>query len=361
MFSRFLGNQHVVDALRRMLAEQRLPQTLLFAGPAGVGKATLARLLAAALSCAREGPDPCGECSHCRRILQTDLALPEFRKLVAERASLPAEKRRDNPLVVSVHPEFLCFPPDGPLAQVSIEQVRRLREYARLGPSESRRRIFLVDHADRMDLPAANSLLKTLEEPPPYLTVILTAENSYDLLPTIRSRCVPFFFAPLRPQEMTKFLANKPDARRLSAWAQGSPGRALALDVAAYESRRAAMLALLRAGAGSAGFGDLLRHTEALARDRSEKLELLLEMLYGLLHDLLRLQTGDHGLPIINEDLRQELAALGARVDFAWLDHARAALDELDDLTRRNIQKQIALEALAVKLRAHSPAYPGRG
>ena len=113
MFDSFLGNRRIVDDLKRMVAEDRLPQTLLFAGPEGVGKATLARLLAAALNCSR---GLCGKCPACRRILESDLSRPEYRKLFEERARMAPEKRRESPLVVSTHPEFLIFPPDGPLA-----------------------------------------------------------------------------------------------------------------------------------------------------------------------------------------------------------------------------------------------------
>ncbi|HYM10308.1 MAG TPA: DNA polymerase III subunit delta', partial [Bryobacterales bacterium] len=282
-----------------------------------------------------------------------DLWLEEYQKLFEERARLAPEKRRESPLVVSTHPDFLTFPPDGPLAQISIEQVRKLKEYAQFGPVEGRRRLFLVDHADRIDGAAANSLLKTLEEPPPYLTIILTAENAYDLLPTVRSRSVPFYFAPLHAAEMERFLAGRQEIRaadraRVSAWAQGSPGRALAIDIATYEKRRAAMLALLRSAAG-APFGEALRHTEALGRSKQEKLELLLEALYGLLADLLHLK--ERTAAVANEDIRGELEPLAGQVDFAWLEAALEGVDELESLGRRNIQKQIALEALAVGLR----------
>ncbi|HYM11401.1 MAG TPA: hypothetical protein VEU62_11750, partial [Bryobacterales bacterium] len=116
--SQFAGNERVVAAVRSMLGQQRLPQTLLFAGPEGVGKATLARLVAAALLCAGGKPgEACGECSACRRVLAGDLWLEEYQKLFEERARLAPEKRRESPLVVSTHPDFLTFPPDGPLAQ----------------------------------------------------------------------------------------------------------------------------------------------------------------------------------------------------------------------------------------------------
>lgn len=356
MFASLLGNASIVASLRRMLAQDRLPQTLLFAGPAGVGKATVARLVAAAMNCTGGGEEPCGACSPCRRILAADLSLPEYRELAEERAKLAPDKRRDSPLIVATHPEFLCFPPDGPLAQISIEQVRRLKEHARFGPSEGRRRLFLLDQADRADAPAANSLLKILEEPPPYLTLILTAENAFELLPTIRSRCVPFFFAPLEAEEMERFLAGRPeiaaaDHPKLAAWAQGSPGRALALDIAEYQKRRQAMLALVRAATRQGTIGELIRHTEAMARSKAERLELHLHVLYGLLADLLRLQPGWGSRPLVNEDLRAELEAVAAQAPFPWLDRALRQVDALETLTRRNIQKQIALEGLAAGLR----------
>ena len=88
-------------------------------------------------------------------------------------------------------------------------------------PMHGSRRIFLIDHIDRANEQAANSLLKTLEEPPPHLLLIMTAENAYDLLPTIRSRAVPFQFAPLGDaEEMREFVA------RPRPGSAGAPGRA---------------------------------------------------------------------------------------------------------------------------------------
>ncbi len=361
-FSDYIGSQLVVESLQRMIGEKRLPQTILLAGPRGVGKATLARFLAAALNCREVEADFCGSCSSCVKILALDLSLPEYLALLDERRKLPANKRAENPLMLSTHPDVLVFPPDGPLSLIGIEQARLLRKAARFSPSEGLRRVFHVDHADRANTEAANSLLKTLEEPPPYLTIVLTAENPYELLPTIRSRSVPFYLAPLSSDDMRRFVDARDDLsveqrRQVSSWSQGSPGNALRMDVDAYAERRTALLTMLRSALGAASYGEMVGAGEALGRRRSEGLDVLIEMLRGLIGDVLHLRLGSGR--IVNADIREELRELADRASFEWVERASRDLDDLDEMRRRNVQKQMALEALVVRWRisARTGAY----
>ena len=339
MFPDFYGNAAVAESLHQLTARERIPQTLLFAGPEGVGKATLARRFAAALLGA---PD---------KIERDDLSLDENQAIVADREKWPADKRNEDPLLFATHPDFVTFPPDGPLRQITIQQMRTLRERAQYKPLRGARRVFLIDHIDRANEQAANSLLKTLEEPPEHLIVIMTAENPYDLLPTIRSRAVPFQLAPLSNNEMRAFLGRRglPETERRMALAAGSPGVAVSLDLETHDQRRAAMLALLNVASGRAAFGEWARHSEGLGARKQEKLELLIKALYGLLEDVLLLSCGAG--EVSNADIRGELQAISSRVSFPWIRAAVKQIDELVDLARRNIQKSIALDALAVNLR----------
>jgi DNA polymerase III subunit delta' len=339
MFERFWGNPHVTAPLEQMLARDRLAQTLLFAGPEGVGKATLARRLGARLV------------GHAEQIERDDLSLPENAATVAARERWPADKRNQDPLLFATHPDFVTFPPDGPLRQISIDQTRLLREWARLAPNQGSRRVFLIDHVDRAGEHAANALLKTLEEPSEHLVLIMTAENAYDLLPTIRSRAVPFQFSPLSPEETLAFVRARglEDAERRAALSGGSPGVAVSLDLEAYEQRRAAMFTLLRVAAGAAPFGEWLPYSETIGRSRSEKLELHLKVLYDLLRDVMILR--ESGGAVRNRDMRAELEAVARKVSFGWLRRAVKKVDDLADLIRRNIQKSIALDALILELR----------
>ena len=340
MFDNFWGNAPATQALEQMIAQDRLAQTLLFAGPEGVGKATLARRLGARLL-----PRPAA-------IELDDLSLEANREIVAAREKWTADKRNEDPLLFSSHPDFITFAPDGPLRQISIQQARELKDRAPFLPHQGPRRVLLIDHVDRANDQAANSLLKTLEEPPPHLILIMTAENAYDLLPTIRSRAVPFHFAPLSREEMEQFVQarglDRPERR--VALAAGSPGVAVSIDLDAYDKRRAAMLTLAKVAAGVTSYSAWLPVSETIARSKSEKLELHLEALYGLLRDLLILR--ESGGEIRNQDIRRDLETLAGKIEFAWIRRAVAPVDEIARLLRRNIQKSIALDALIATLRA---------
>ncbi len=339
-FEDYYGNADAAIALRKMIRGERITQTLLFSGPEGIGKATLARRFAAALL---GGAD---------KIEQDDLSLEKNQTAIEEREKWTSDKRNDDPLVFSTHPDFATFAPDGPLRQITIAQMRLAKERARLNPLHGAWRIFLIDSIDRANEQAANSLLKTLEEPPPHLILILTARNAYDLLPTIRSRVVPFYFGRLSGDDMRAFLeARKADhVERRLALAEGSPGAAVSLDLETYDRRRGAMLTLLKVAGGLEPFGAWMKYSDSIAARRSEKLEQYLEVLYLLLGDVLRLEHGVAELR--NRDVEGDLRALAAKVSFDWLRAAVERVDELVQLARRNIQKSIALDALAVELRS---------
>jgi DNA polymerase-3 subunit delta' len=337
MFADFFGNASVAETLEG-LSRERIPQTILLDGPDGIGKATLVRRFAASLLGSAE------------KIEKDDQSLPANLEIVADREKWTSEKRNEDPLLFSSHPDFLTFPPDGPMRQISIPQMRLLRERAQFKPLHGTRRVFLIDHIDRANEQAANSLLKTLEEPPEHLIVFMTAENAYDLLPTIRSRSVSFHLAPLSDEEMSAFAASRglDAADRRIPLASGSPGAAVSLDLETWDQRRGAMLSLLEVAAGVEPFAEWAKHADSVSA-RRDKLDNYLNVLYVLLEDVLLLANGQE--KVRNRDIAGDLRRIAQAVSFEWLRTAVKQIDELYELVRRNIQKSIALDALAIALR----------
>lgn len=347
MIENFYGNPEAVETLTEMLATDRIPQTLLLSGPEGVGKATLVRRFASVLLEANP--------TDLAKIEADDLSLPQNVEMLSEREKLPSDKRSDDPLMLASHPDFITFAPDGPLRQISIQQIRLLKDQAMMNPSRGKWRVFLIDQIDRANEQAANSLLKILEEPPSHLVVFMTAENPYDLLPTIRSRSVSLRMHRLPETDIQTFLSARgvDSAPRRARLGNGSPGVASSIDLELYDKRRAAMLNLLEVSSRKAPFGNWLKTVESISASKSEKLEYYLEVLFLLLEDILLIA---HGVgEIRNPDLERQLRAIADAVSLKWMRRAVELTDEMVRLLRRNIQKGIALDAFAIELRDMVP------
>jgi DNA polymerase-3 subunit delta' len=338
-FTDFHGNQAVAQTLKQMISAQRIPQTILLSGPEGVGKATLARRFAAELL------------HDASKIEKDDLSLPHNSEILTERDKWAADKRAEDPLLFSTHPDFITFPVDGPLRQITIHQMREFRERAQFKPLEGSHRVFLIDRLDRANEQAANSLLKVLEEPPPHMVIFATTENLYDLLPTIRSRSVVLQLSRLSESEMLAFARwrNLPEAETRVALAEGSPGVAATLDLEVFRERRGLMLAAFECGAGLAQFADWVQKSESFGSRKNEKLDLYLKPAYGLLEEILAVMQGKGASR--HRDIAQRLTAISERVNFAWVEQASKGIDELSLMVRRNIQKVGALDAMIIKLR----------
>jgi len=361
-FAEFLGNQRVVTALRGALRTGRVPHALLFTGSRGVGKYTLARMFAQAANCERLTDDFCGECATCLRV--TLLADPQalLEQGLAERGeSADAATVERVPLILQSHPDVWALVPDpvrlkNPVARpmLRVGQLRAVQRAAYFQPM-GRRRVFILDGADTMRWDVANIFLKILEEPPGSATLILTAPSPYSLLPTIVSRCLQFHFAPLPQADVEKILQEKtdrkPGERKLAAQlAEGSPGLAIEMNLEqAAEQRRNALRILERAARGE-GFAQLFAETAALAKDRESSFEEQIAVFYGLLSDLLELTSGVKESTLRNAPLVKELTALANFVNIEWVMRAIAGFDELHAGARRNLNRQLGLDALAASL-----------
>ena len=173
-----IGHEWAIEFLRRSISRGRTAHAYLLSGPAGVGKALLALRLAQALNCETGGPDPCLACRACKRIERGNYPDVRIGGMAAQAAGLkPEDAARQK--------------------ELKIDTVREWQSDINLRPYEGRRRVFILHDAEKLSDAAANAMLKTLEEPPPYATLVLVANTAGDLLPTIVSRCQPIKLRPV--------------------------------------------------------------------------------------------------------------------------------------------------------------------
>jgi DNA polymerase III subunit delta' len=343
MFSNLIGNEEVKETLRRLLSAGRLPGSLLFTGEAGVGKKLFALELAKALNCRnRQGVEACDECSSCKRI---------------NRSTFPPYNDDDEDkerLIWSEHTDVAMARPYKQIIRIPV--IRELEREANFRPFEGVARVFIVEDADFMNDSAANSLLKTLEEPEPTTRLILTTTNPTALPATIRSRCQTIQFAPIAAAEIENFLINhkgvgKKDAQLLARTSRGSLGRACQTDVDTYRDRREAMLHVLKTITVTGDRADLLRSAEGLAaaKDRDEY-EQLLDVLEALIRDAWALSLGRPAETIVNADVVRELQEIADEMRSSQAASWLSQIEELRGTLEVNINRKVASDALLMSM-----------
>ena len=248
--------------------------------------------------------------------------------------------------------------PAGRFIQVS--QARELERETSFRPYEGRRRVFLIDEADKLNEASSNALLKTLEEVPQTAHLILLTARPASLLPTVRSRCQVVRFTPLKIDEVEAYLATEragghsaADRKLVARLARGSLGRALAIDVEKYRAQREGMLMVLRALSEATDRARLLRQAEELTdAKRKDEYEPGLEVLETLAHDVWLLSISGAEADIINEDVRDQLTRASAHTSShraaEWLRH----IEELRSQLAVNINRKVATDALFLRMAA---------
>jgi DNA polymerase-3 subunit delta' len=360
-FSDFNGNAETVHRLRDMLARKHFPHAVVLAGARGVGKYTLALMLAQALNCLAptetDGlPDFCGQCANCRRIAQAADLDARFAEAVEAREGMRDADKKDTRLFVQTHPDVLIIPPDPPQMLIKVDQVRRVIETIYYRPSEARERVYIFTDSAFMK-EAANSLLKVLEEPPDFATIFLLSENPGELLPTIRSRSMNFSLSAVSTEEIDQYLQKyRPDwypaqralAARLS---EGALGRARGFELESYVAARADALTLLNSALLGGEHTALFKITETYraGAEGREKTEQLIRTLYSLLRDLMFVNSGTPEL-IQNTDIAGQITRLAEAADFDWITVAADRLAEVERGMRRNLLRSLSLDAFELAL-----------
>lgn len=296
-FPTLYGNHALRQQIGEKILQGRFSHAFLIQGAEGTGKQTLARAIAAALSCQalhdENQPLPCGCCPACRRILAANT------------------------------PDLILVGNDG-AATIGIEAVRRIKEDMFLSPTEFDRKVYIIEDADTMTPAAQNALLIMLESPPDNVTILLLCRNASAMLPTVRSRVQILRTELFTPSALSDFvLSRTPSARTMQsedpdrfydliAAAGGSPGIALDLftteDGAAVLAARKTVLSLLQALHPKVGVPVLYEAVTALPQKRAELLSALQLFLLAV-RDLILLKK-DEQVPLCFFGRREAALAL---------------------------------------------------
>ena len=279
-FKDIAGNNRVKRILKTALQRHRVPNSLLFCGPEGVGKTAMAMTLAKALNCKVEKDDACGECDSCKAI----------------------EAGR--------FPDVLEITPEKDV--VKIEQMRFIKQMAYLKPYSGTKRVFIVEQAEKMNQDSANSLLKVLEEPPSFMHIILVTSNPFLILPTIRSRCQVLGFSSIGQEEIERILAEqgypREQAKVLSIIVGGNLELALSLDWEDVRKHRQSDWELFLSLLGGKGSSDFLSayvfQQRAVAKDEFER---TMERFASFCRDIILIKEHGESRYLLNPDLEEAL------------------------------------------------------
>ena len=336
-FRDVVGHVRLIDLLSRSVAGGTLPPSLLFAGPAGIGKHLAALSVAQSLNCLDgsrftvhgSGADACGTCAACSRIGR------------------------------GVHPDVLFVTPNDN-GNIRLEQVLEVIDRAQYRPFEGRRRVVIIDEADALVPPAQNALLKTLEEPTPSSVFILVTSRPDMLLPTVLSRCPQLRFRPLSAADIATALMarghRETEARAVAALADGSLGQALQASAGELvESRDLAQAVLEKAAAQH----DPARRIESAQQlitkpspgvSERDHLATHLRAMSVLLRDVEVLAAGADQRMLANADVRPALERLTTTYGGERGSRAFAAVDRALFALQRNASVKLVADWLVLQL-----------
>ena len=175
-FEKLIGNEQVKETLNNIIQNNSLTHSYMFVGPSGVGKTLFAKEFAKMILCENKETKPCGKCKSCIEL-----------------------QNNNNPDLIEIEPENTA---------IKIEQIRQMQSKILEKPIISDKKVYIIKDADQMTKDASNCLLKTLEEPPSFITIIMTGTNESLFLNTIKSRCVKIAFNKIQDNILKKFLEN---------------------------------------------------------------------------------------------------------------------------------------------------------
>jgi DNA polymerase-3 subunit delta' len=353
-----VGQKRVKEILSASLKRERIAHGYLFQGQAGVGKDAMAIAMVKGLHCESGAEWGCHQCGACQKVSRMEY--PEFRFILpvpSRPKTMKEDKYREillekalfriaNPYQkLDYQPELKTFP------VIGIEQIRSLKRETMLKISKGQYRMIVISHADKMTVPASNSLLKLLEEPPDRTLILLTSSENKRILPTIVSRCQVIRFDPLLENEIEKALMDRwqiPEnkARFVASVSGGSLERALDLIDENYEEIRDCAFQFLEHSLDGNVF-KRIEFCEKIFRDRDRtEIQSLFQILLIWLRDILSLRLGEKER-LLNKDKIRELDQFMKKRPSFDVERAIDQTEHAIDFIEKNVYLHLVIQSLS--------------
>ena len=318
-FKDILGDARIKRILGRSLRKERLPNSLLFSGLKGIGKSEIAFVTAKALNCQNMIDDACEVCESCLSINKGN------------------------------HPDIMHILPESDV--LKIDQMRALKEAAYLKPMVGKKRVFIIENAEKMNAGAANSLLKVLEEPPAFAHLILVTDNPYIILPTIKSRCQVLKFSPISREDIESCLVqqgmDKTQARIISLLVRGNLKQAMNFDWEKIQAEREKAWKFFWAVVRGGNLADFLKELSIKRRAQAgEELNHMLEILASICRDLLLIKEEGGAALLMNPDYESEIREVAGEISTSGCLSLLRKIEDSLSAIQRNVNVRLLVSSM---------------
>lgn len=321
-FNQFVGQKKIKNILQRNKKENKISHAYSFEGFSGMGKLTLAKVFAKAILCENHPDDACGECISCKRFSSGN------------------------------HPDFILV--STPKSSIGVDEVRNIQGQVHIKPVVSSRKVYIIEEADKMTVQAQNCLLKTLEEPPFYLTIILCVSNTNLILKTVQSRCVRLKFESYSNEEIKTILSRNfnvekfPKINFAVAFSQGNVGRAFSVisdDFLKLRENTFRVLDVLFKGK----IHDLIKVSSFFETNKNFLDEILNIMLVWY-RDLLFYQKLKNENVLINSDRKNIIVNSSSNYNSIDLIQLINIIEQTRKKIKMNVNSQIAIDNMVLQM-----------
>lgn len=320
-FEGVVGQEQVIENLKGALERDQIAHAYLFEGVDGLGKKNIALKLASALVCNSNKDKPCGKCNSCIKVENGN------------------------------HPDIKTIEGEG---IIKVDEIRELIKDIQLKPYEGIGKVYIICDADKMNIQAQNALLKTLEEPPSYATLILITTKGSSLLPTIVSRCQVMKLYPVSLENIKSYLIknknmNREEAGVLAAFSGGVVGRAVELlDNPDFQQRREGVIKLCN-NLMTLKLFNILEQISFFEEQRSH-IEEIFDLMISWYRDLLVYRETENMDLIINVDKKEEIEFQIRGIDLAKVRDIIFIIEKAKNNLKSNVQFHLNIEVMLLNI-----------